>query len=86
MSAAGPMITLYGTTWCGASRRVRALLDQSRIPYRWVDIDQDEAAAKFVESANHGNRSVPTLVWPDGSMLVEPTTAELETKLGVTLQ
>ena len=80
-----PQITLYGTTWCGGSRRTRLLLDQHQIPYRWVDIDLDEEAAKYVESLNHGYRSVPTIVWPDGSLLVEPSADELARKLGIKL-
>jgi mycoredoxin len=78
-----PEIVLYGTTWCGSSRRVRLFLDQHKTPYRWVDIDRNEKAAKYVESLNHGNRSVPTIVWPDGSVLVEPSTDDLARKLGV---
>ncbi len=79
-------ITLYGTNWCGGSRRARALFDQHQIPYRWVDIDQDETAVKFVESVNRGFRSVPTIVWPDGSLLVEPSLEELKIKLGITAE
>jgi mycoredoxin len=76
-------ITLYGTSWCGGSRRARLLFDQYKIPYRWVDIDQNEKAAKYVESLNHGNRSVPTIVWPDGTVLVEPASDVLAKKLGL---
>jgi glutaredoxin len=76
-------ITLYGNAWCGGSRRARLLFDQHQIPYRWVDIDKDEKAAKYVESLTHGYRSVPTIVWPDGSFLVEPSGDELAKKLGV---
>jgi mycoredoxin len=82
MKAAGE-ISFYGTDWCGASRRARRLLDQHKIPYRWIDIDQDETSARLVEELNHGFRSVPTLVWPDGSRLVEPSDEELTRKLGV---
>lgn len=78
-------IVLYGTTWCGGSRRCRLLLDRQGIPYKWIDIDQDEKAGKYLESLNGGHRSVPTLVWPDGSKLTEPTEAELAIKLGVRL-
>ena len=80
-----PIITLYGNSWCGSSRRFRLLLDGHRIPYRWIDIDSDEQAAKYVESLNHGFRSVPTVVWPDGSILVEPSNEELVKKLGISL-
>jgi mycoredoxin len=78
-------ITLYGNSWCGGSRRARLLFDQHHIPYRWIDIDKDEQAAKYVEGLNHGNRSVPTIVWPDGSSLTEPSTDELARKLGIEL-
>jgi mycoredoxin len=76
-------IVLYGTSWCGGSRRARVFFDQHRISYRWVDIDRDEKAAKYVESLTGGFRSVPTIVWPDGSFLVEPSTDALAKKLGV---
>jgi mycoredoxin len=76
-------IIFYGVSWCGDCRRARAFLDQHGIPYRYIDIDQDESAAKLVESLNHGNRSVPTILWPDGSILVEPTNEELAKKTGV---
>ena len=78
-----PQITLYGTSWCGGSRRARQMLDQNNIPYHWIDIEEDEQAAKYVESVNRGYRSVPTILWPDGSMLVEPSDAELSKKLGI---
>jgi len=76
-----PQITVYGASWCGGSRRVRLLFEQHQIPYRWVDIDQDEEAAKYIESVNQGYRSVPTIIWPDGSLLVEPSAETLAEKL-----
>ncbi len=76
-------IILYGTTWCGGSRRCRLMLDKNGIAYKWIDIDQDETAGKYLETLNGGHRSVPTLVWPDGSKLTEPTEIELANKLGV---
>lgn len=79
-----PEIILYGTAWCGDCRRARAFLERHGIPYRYIDIDADKSAAQFVERVNHGFRSVPTIVWPDGSMLVEPSVEELAKKLGVT--
>jgi mycoredoxin len=83
MSLNDPRPVFYGTPWCGDSRRARSLFDQHRIPYRWVDIDEDEAAAKTVEGLTNGFRSVPTIVWPDGSILVEPSLDELTKKLGI---
>lgn len=76
-------IVMYGTTWCGDTRRARRVFDENQIDYRWVDIDSDMEARKYVEEVNRGYRSVPTIVFPDGSMLVEPSTSELMKKLGL---
>jgi mycoredoxin len=78
--SSSPELLFYGTAWCGDCRRARAFLDRHGIPYRYVDINADEGAAQFVEQVNHGFRSVPTIVWPDGSMLVEPDMEELAKK------
>ena len=80
-----PEIIMYGTTWCGDTRRARRFFDEHNIPYRWVDIDQDLQARHYVEELNNGFRSVPTIIFPDGSKLVEPTTAQLAEKMGITL-
>ena len=76
-------IIVYGTVWCGETRRARYYLDQHDIPYVWIDIDKDPQARKYVESVNHGYRSVPTILFPDGSMLVEPSALQLAAKLGI---
>ena len=76
-------IIVYGTTWCGDTRRARKFLDEHHIEYEWVDIDTDPEAARYVQSVNHGNRSVPTILFPDGSTLTEPSAADLGLKLGV---
>jgi len=76
-------IIIYGTTWCGTTRRARRVFEEEKIDYVWVDIDTDESAAKYVESVANGFRSVPTIVFPDGSILVEPSTYQLREKLGL---
>ena len=76
-------IIVYGTTWCGDTRRARRVFDENQIAYTWIDIDQDMEARKYVESVNRGYRSVPTILFVDGSMLVEPSMSELRKKLGV---
>jgi mycoredoxin len=74
-------ITVYATTWCGDCHRARRVLDRHSARYRWIDVDQDEEAAGEVLRINRGLRSVPTILFPDGSVLVEPSDAELEAKL-----
>jgi mycoredoxin len=81
MDSKETVILLYGTNWCGDTRRSRALLDEKKIPYRYIDIEQDVAARSYVEQVNHGFRSVPTIVFPDGSILTEPSNAVLTQKL-----
>ena len=78
-------IILYGNTHCGGVRRARLFLDEHKIGYRFIDIDKDEEAAKHLESLARGYRSVPTLEWPDGSVLVEPSEMILAKKVGVEL-
>lgn len=74
-------ITVYGTTWCGDCRRALRVLDQHQASYHYVDIEHDDAARSYVEQVNRGFRSVPTILFPDGSVLVEPSTSTLAQKL-----
>jgi glutaredoxin len=80
------IIIMYGTSWCGDTRRARSFLTQHQIEFKWVDIDQDQAAKKLVEEINHGYRSVPTIIFPDGSILVEPSEKQLAEKLGISIR
>ena len=83
MEAEHQDIIVYGTTWCPDCRRAKTFLGEHRIPYVWVDIEQDDAAMEEVERLNAGKRTVPTILFPDGSTLMEPDNDELATKLGL---
>jgi mycoredoxin len=74
-------ITVYGTPWCGDCRRALRVLDQHRANYHYVDIESDDMARHYVERINKGYQSVPTILFPDGSILVEPSSATLAEKL-----
>lgn len=74
-------IVVYGTSWCPDCRRAQRVLDQNGVTYTYVNIEHDEAAAEYVVQVNRGNRSVPTIVFPDGAVLVEPSNAQLQAKL-----
>ena len=76
-------IIVYGTTWCPDCRHAKQFFGEQRIPYVNVDIEHDAAAMAYVEQVNHGMRSIPTIVFPDGSILVEPSNAQLAEKLGL---
>lgn len=71
-------VQFFGAMWCGDTRRARGWFDQHQIPYRWIDIDEDADAAERVRELNNGFRSIPTLLFHDGSRLVEPSTSRLE--------
>ncbi len=74
-------IKVYGADWCPDCRRAKRLLDERQVQYAWVDIDKDREGEKFVLATNRGNRSIPTIVFGDGSILVEPSNPELLAKL-----
>lgn len=74
-------IIVYGHPACPSIEPVKGLLTQSKVTFDYIDIHQDSAAAAHVRTINNGNASVPTLVFPDGSTLTEPTVGELKTKL-----
>ena len=74
-------IKFYGTNWCGDCRRAKAVFAELQVPYMWIDIDQSPQAAVFVQQVNHGLRRVPTIIFPDGSILVEPDSERLRAKL-----
>jgi mycoredoxin len=74
-------ITIYGTPWCGDCRRALRVLDQHNASYQYVNIESDDVARVYVERLNNGYQSVPTILFPDGSVLVEPSSARLTEKL-----
>ena len=81
-----PAITVYGAPWCPDCKRSKQFLAEQRVEYDWVDIDQDPGGAAFVREKNNGRQIIPTIVFEDGSFLVEPTNAELAGKLGLSLR
>ncbi len=79
-------LILYGTTWCKDCKRSKQFLGEQRIHYEWVDVDKDADALAYVVQVNNGKRRIPTIVFPDGSTLSEPSNAELAQKLGLKLK
>jgi len=75
------MLTMYSTSWCGYCHRLKSQLDREGIAYDVVDIEQDEAAAEYVQTVNGGNRTVPTLRFDDGSALTNPSIVQVKEHL-----
>ena len=76
-------LTVYGAPWCSDCKRAKKFLGEQRIHYHWVDVEQDPEGLAFVERANQGKRIIPTIVFEDGSLLIEPSNAQLAKKLGL---
>ena len=74
-------ITVYGHPDCPDVAPIRAMLAQSKVDHIYINIRQDATAAAQVRAINKGNESVPTLVFPDGSTLTEPSAGALKQKL-----
>ena len=75
------MVTMYSTVWCGYCRRLKDQMERAGITYQVIDIEDDPNAAELVMSVNGGSQTVPTLVFPDGSALTNPSLAQVQDKL-----
>ena len=79
-------IKFYGAHWCPDCRRSRTFLGEHRVPYQYFDVDQDTEAQAYVQQINDNRLIIPTILFSDGSILVEPSDAELAAKLGLQTQ
>jgi mycoredoxin len=80
-AAPAATVTMYTTTWCGYCVRLKRLMQLEGIEFAEVDIEVDARAAELVMSANNGNRTVPTLVFADGTALTNPSIEKVKTHL-----
>lgn len=76
-------LMVYGTSWCPDCKQAKQFFGEQRVQYVNVDIEQDAKAQAFVEKLNKGKRVIPTIIFPDGAVLVEPSNAQLAEKLGL---
>lgn len=77
----GPAVRVYATAWCPDCALARRVLDGFAVAYEWIDITGNQPAIDYVASVNGGNRSVPTIVFPAGDILTEPSRQTLLTTL-----
>jgi mycoredoxin len=75
------MLTVYATPWCGYCHRLKSQLEREGIGYEVVDIERDPAAAEFVMSVNAGNQTVPTVRFPDGTTLTNPSIVQVKERI-----
>jgi mycoredoxin len=77
----GAPIVMYTTEWCPDCWRAKQVMGSMKVNYKEINISEDEDAIELVVRLNNGNRSVPTIIFPDGSVLTEPSTGVLMQKL-----
>ena len=75
-------VTMYTTDWCGYCVRLKKLMQREGIEFAEVNIEHDAQAAELVMQANGGNRTVPTLLFTDGSALTNPSIDQVKAQLG----
>jgi len=74
-------ILMYGTTWCSDCNLAKRVFAEQSTEYDFIDIDEVPDAADEVLKVNQGRCSIPTIIFPDGSVLVEPSRRELMAKI-----
>jgi thioredoxin reductase (NADPH) len=79
-------IRVAGALWCPSSHEVKDFLARSQIPYQWLDVEKDPVTRELVESISDGQLRLPTLFFPDGSVLVDPDLRTLADKVGMSTQ
>lgn len=73
-------IVMYATEYCSDCLRAKKFFEANNIPHLRVGLEGDQHATEFVLRVNKGYRSVPTIIFPDGTILVEPSWEELKAK------
>ncbi len=74
-------VVMYGTSWCGDCRRTKKVLEKRGVDYVWVDVEEKKGAREEMLRLNGGDRRVPTILFSDGSVLVDPTIPQLNERL-----
>ena len=74
-------LIMYTTPWCGFCRNLKKQLAREGIEMAEVDIERDQEACDFVMSVNGGNQTVPTVQFPDGTVMVNPSAAQVRERV-----
>lgn len=76
-------ITMFSTVWCGYCKRLKKMLDSEGIGYTEIDIEHTPGTPELVEAVNGGNRTVPTVIFPDATTATNPSLLDVKAKLGL---
>lgn len=74
-------ITMFTTNWCGYCSRLKSQLDRVGVAYREINVEEVDGTSEIVTSLNGGNRTVPTILYPDGSSATNPSLAQVQARL-----
>ena len=74
-------VTMFTTSWCGYCRRLKSQLDRDGVPVTEIDIEANPEHVDYVEAVNAGNRTVPTVIFPDGTAATNPSLSEVRARL-----
>jgi mycoredoxin len=74
-------IVIYGAEWCGDCRRSKRFLDRNNVAYEYINIEEDAAATEKVIEINGGMKSIPVIIFEDGTHMTEPSDIDLQAKL-----
>jgi len=74
-------VTMYGADWCGDCRRSKRFMEENDVAFTYIDVEKDLSAADKVVEINGGAKSIPVIVFEDGTHLTEPSDNDLKAKL-----
>jgi thioredoxin reductase (NADPH) len=75
-------IQVVGHRWSRESHDARDFLARNQVPYRWLDVERDDEGRRLLAAAD-GDAELPMVLFPDGSVLQQPTLSELAERAGV---
>src|SRR5580692_6485475 len=78
-------IQLFGTRWSPKAYELRMFLAQNHLPYQWVDVEQSSTAdsTAALHKSDGTTETLPLMIFPDGTKVSEPTTADIAKKIGL---
>jgi thioredoxin reductase (NADPH) len=79
-------IRVVGPRWSLRDYQVRNFLSRNQVPYVWLDPERDDQAVELLKRFNVSDGSLPVVLFPDGTSLVQPTDALLAERVGLRTQ
>ena len=79
-------IIMYSKSWCGDCHRAKQFFADYEIEYTDIDVEENPESVSVVRELSGGRENVPTILFPNGNVLVEPSYAELAEQMGIELK